>query len=635
MRHDLLSGRRLRFPLVVGDRESIPGAIARGVRQHVLVRTAPVLEAAGVGLRHLGLSQLATPEELERLAFVARCPANDLVRRGGVRLAERGDDRSYVAGFGRLVIPRAYLEFNRRRIGPNTLAGASYHRASWMNLLLPYCPESLERLVDHCDHCAAPLGWFHSHGIGHCDRCALEVGPSTEAPLSDALAQDYSLFASLSSPDARGVEEACARMPATLADVDPSSLIRLALLLGGLMQPTYVPTAARHAVTGLPAPTLAAVVTTGTAALRSWPDGFRIWVSRQAEELRGSPAALETLRARMKRLADRTQEAEDVVRTVTAAMPDLHRHAAHGFAIGRPYYLYKPVQKMLGLSSPNMDVLKKWPGINFLKLTTGGKEQGHFDVNQIDGLLPVFRDSVAWGACAEAFGLPHYAIEQLCAANLLEWENHPVLLATATTAKVRGVSLRRLSAELAGKAHRLNERDEVKPADLVSLASGSRRIGGRLKPWSSIINALRTGRIAFWMDGRTPTTTSIYIRAMDLAMFDAVIDLDGPAGFAIAATVSQRDAAEILNIAPKYMPKLSDDLGLPFARKGMMLVAARTAVVAAAARVAWNAEVALHEAVHHKSVETHLLARGINPLPSGWSRARLIAKGILPVIPTR
>ena len=629
-----LSGRRLRFPLEVGDGESIPGAIARGVRLHVLVRTAPVLAAAGVNIRHLGFSQIATPEELERLAFVARCPANALVERAGDRLIDRADEKSCDAQFGRLIIPRAYLEFNRRRIGPATLAAEAYHRASWMNLLLPYCPESLEALVDRCNHCDTPLGWFHSHGIGHCDRCTLEIGPSFEGALPEGLAEDYRLFALLSSPDARGVEEACASMPATLADVSPGSLVRLALLVGGLMQPTYVPTAARHAVTKLPAPTLAAVVATGTAELRSWPHGFRSWVAAQSRDLRDSPAALETLRARMKRLADRKLEAEDLVHTVTAAMPDLHRHAAHGFAVDRPYYLYKPVQRMLGLSSPKMNVLKKWPGINFLKLNTGAKEQGQFDVDQIDSLMPVFRDTVALSACAEALRLPHYAIEQLCATNVLEWENHSVLLATATTAKVRGVSLRRLLAELAAKARGVDDRHEKRPADLVTLASASRRIGGRFKPWASIIDALRMGHIEFWTDGRAPTTTSIYVRAIDLARFDVVVDANAPAGFAIAATVSQRDAAEILNIAPKYMPELSDHLGFPFLRKGLMLVAASTTVIAAAARVVWNAEIALHMCVHHRSVEDVLSTRGINAFPSGWPRERLILEGILPPAPT-
>ncbi|BCA58122.1 hypothetical protein HMP06_0891 [Sphingomonas sp. HMP6] len=629
-----MSGRRLRFPLEVGARESIPGVVARGVRQHVLVRTAPVLEAAGVDIRHLGLSQIATPEELERLAFVARCPANELVRRAGVRLVERGDEKSYDAAFGRLIIPRAYLEFNRRRIGPGTLAGEGYHRASWMNLLVPYCPESLERLVDRCDHCDTPLGWFHSHGIGYCDRCALQVGPSTEAPLPEPLADDYRLFASLSSPDTRGVEAACMLMPATLDDISPGSLVRLALLLGGLMQPTYVPTLSRHGVTRLPTPTLAAVVTTGTAALRSWPDGFRTWVTRQAEELSDSPADLETLRARMKRLADRNAEAEDVVRTVTDAMPDLHRHAAHGFAVNHPYYLYKPVQNMLGLSSPSMDVLKKWSGIIFRKLNTGRKEQGQFDVAQIDALVPVFRDSLRVGGCAESMALPHYAVEQLCAAGLLEWENHPVLLGTATTMKVRGVSLRRLAAELAGKARGVDDSTEAWPADLVSLASASRRIGGRLKPWASIIGALCAGSVPFWMDGRVPTTTSIQVRAKDLARFDAVVDADAPPGFAVAHAVSQRDAAEILNIAPKYMPELGLALDFPFLRKGQMLVAERAAVVAAVARVAWSAEIALHMGLHHRSVEDELSARGINALPSGWPRERLILEGILPHAPT-
>ena len=633
MRHELLSGRRLRFPVELSDRESIPGAVARGVRQHVLVRTAPVLEAAGVHLRHIGLSQIATPEELERLAFVARCPANDLIERAGERLVGRNYNKSSAARFGRLVIPRAYLEFNRRRIGPVTLESEPYHRASWMNLLLPYCPESLERLVDRCNHCEQPLGWFHSHGVEHCDGCGLLVDPCAEEFLPQHLGDEYRLFASLSSPDARAVEEACAQMPATLSALSPASLVRLVLLVGRLIHPDVGPTSARG-VTRLPAPALAMIVCSATALLRSWPNGFRSWVAAQLVSLSGSPSALEALRAKIKRLADGRREPEDLVRAVTTAMPDLHRHAAHAFASDRRYYLYIPVRRMLGLSADGMAALKKCFGIKFLKLNTGKKEQGQFDVEQIDGLVPVFRDSICTSACAEAFRLPHYAIEQLCAAGLIEWEDHPVLLATAPAPKVRGASVRRLTEELAEKAQDANSDTDRTPADCVTLAVASRRIGGRLKPWASIIDALRTGRIDFWMEGDKPTITSIYIRAGEMARFDAIVDEAAPVGLAASTVVSQRDAAEILNLAPKNMLALCDTLHLRFVRKGPALVAPLADVLATAAKFIWNVEIAWHLGAHHKRVDKILTARGIDPSSPGWPRQRLNSEGIISQAPT-
>ncbi len=373
---------------------------------------------------------------------------------------------------------------------------------------------------------------------------------------------------------------------------------------------------------------LAAVASSGTALLRSWPTGFRSWVADKLEDLRASPADLTALRSRLKRFADKATEPADLVDAVVSALPDLHRHAAHAFAIDRRYYLYKDVQRVLGLSSPAMDALKSWPGIEFLKLNEAGKEQGQFNVEQIDKLLPVFRESVFISGCASGFGLPIYAIEQLCAAEVLEWEDHAALLATTAAAKVRRESVGRLVEEISGKGRR----DEM-PRDCVSLAIATRRIGGRLKPWASIIDALRKGRLSFWMPEGKLFIPTLRVRAKDLTGFQAIVDAEAPDGMPVFTTVSQEDAAEILNLAPKRVTALSRQLAFPFERQGHGLAASRAAVLAAAAEIAFNAEVALHENVHHRQVDNIMVARSIAPLLSGWRRRDLVQDGIIPPPP--
>lgn len=126
-------GRRLRFPLVLHADESIPGAIARATREHVLGVTAPVLAAAGVQMRHAGYSQLASPEELARLAYVLRCPGDELTSRAGERLVgPKG--QSVDVRFRRLIFPHMHLELSRRRIAPASLEASGYHKLSWMNV---------------------------------------------------------------------------------------------------------------------------------------------------------------------------------------------------------------------------------------------------------------------------------------------------------------------------------------------------------------------------------------------------------------------------------------------------------------------------------------------------------------------
>lgn len=275
-----------------------------------------------------------------------------------------------------------------------------------------------------------------------------------------------------------------------------------------------------------------------------------------------------------------------------------------------------------------MKRLKSWTGLKFQRLNTAAKEQGQFDPEQIDALVPVFRDSEAMSACAWGLSLPLYAIGQLCAAGILAMEDHPALLLTQSNHKLRGASIRHLAAELRGQV-----RQDEMPQDCVSITIASRRIGGRLKPWASIVDALRNGGVPFWAKGKDAKIASFRIRPNDLARFQSVLDAEAPACLTIGATVSQSDAAEILNITPKYLPALAGDLGLEFERVGLGLYAPRHAVLTAAAAVAWNAEVAAYEGVDHRAVDGILAARGVSPLRTGWCRARLIKEGILPPLP--
>src|SRR3546814_9913891 len=77
---------------------------------------------------------------------------------------------------------------------------SEHHRAAWLLGLLPYCPLSLERLVDECPNCPGKkLGWRRSWGIANCERCGELVPPSSAAPLIPEHIENYRLFADLIS----------------------------------------------------------------------------------------------------------------------------------------------------------------------------------------------------------------------------------------------------------------------------------------------------------------------------------------------------------------------------------------------------------------------------------------------------
>lgn len=335
------------------------------------------------------------------------------------------------------------------------------------------------------------------------------------------------------------------------------------------------------------------------------------------------------LRSRLQRFVDRRQEPAELVAIVREALPDLMQHAAHSFRTGRRYYLYKDVTAILGLTSPTMKAFKAWPGLRFQRLNTAAKEQGQFDAEQIDDLVPVFRDSTFMTSCAWSYALPLYAIRQLCAAGILEWEDHPALLSTHPAPKVRGSSIRRLTGELLRKVRR-----DKMPDDCVSITIASRHVGGRLKPWASIVDALRGKRIPFWMPTDEPKISSCRVRPEDFRRFQAIVDAEVPAGLLHEATVSQSDAAEILNLAPKHLPALCEQLDIPYERVGLGNYAPRDAVLAAAEKLVFSAEIALHLNVDHRQVEKILALGGVAPLLSGWSRRDLSERGMIPKLPS-
>lgn len=622
--------RRLRFPISMHEDESIPGAIARGVREHVLVRTRPVLDAADVAVKRAGHTQLAEPAELERLAQVIRCSVSDLCAGAGRREIESNSSKAVHVRFGNNLVPMQYLDLDRRRVSPLSLRMRNYHRVNWLNLLLPYCPESLERLTSSCTSCEATLGWHYAKGIGICEYCECELQPSNEPALRDDLVDDYRLFACLSSANGCDVAKAITSMPEILQSTASNTLARLAIQVGGLVQDDPVVTASRTVVLDLPKPQLASIAAAGASFLRSWPHGFQTWVVERSEELSCDPEAPRLLRMRLQRLARRGSETDEMVGLVTGALPDLSMHAVHAFSSSRRYYLYKDVQKLLGLDAPQADALRERDDIKYRQITRASHRRGQFDADQIDELASPFRDAVPFNSCTGRFKIPLYAVEQCCRPGLLEREEHPAFLSIKSRTSVRPESLTALENALTSASS-----TEECPLDAVSLSVAAKRIGGRPKPWGSIVQALVNGNLEYWLNGEAATTRSVRIRASAITAFDAVIDDPADFGIETCAMISQADAAEILNIKSELLAGLSEQLEMPFSLQGRALVSPRSTVIRAAEALAWDTEISWHLGVRFHSVETILIDRQIVRTGTGWCRRTLIDEGILPELPVR
>lgn len=152
----------------------------------------------------------------------------------------------------------------------------------------------------------------------------------------------------------------------------------------------------------------------------------------------------------------------------------------------------------------------------------------------------------------------------------------------------------------------------------------SRRIGGRAKPWASIFSAVLSGETPLSLGGDAPTTMTFRVQPADLAAFDLIND------FAISPSISQADAAEMLNIKSVVLRYLAPALGLPFSLIGRMLAADRNTAEHIAAAVACDMEISWHLGIRFDKVKAALTACGIERRGTGWCRNALTTEGVLP-----
>jgi hypothetical protein len=628
----LLDLRRLRFDHEMRDDESIVGAVASATRAHVLGSTTVAFKEAGVGVICRGTVQMASHEDLTRLAYVIRCTPEAMIANAGVRVGSaKAQPNHQSVRFGDLDLPRSHLEMHVRRVSPASLTKADYHRLGWLNLLLPYCPESLEELVSTCSECRATLGWKGAWGLGVCEYCLTPLAPSARPNLPADLVESYRFFADLISPAASLRSEARGGLSERLAGERLATLHRLTLLIGGICRDAPIRTTSRFGVLRLPAADQASVVATGAGFLRDWPHGIRRWLEQRVEEIRDDRGRYEDLLGRLRRAVTPGDESGEQIALLNDALPDLTKHHTHRFSGTGRYYMRNDVTRLLALPTRKLRTFDVWKDLRARALPSKGQRLLQYDADQIDSLAPKFRGCMPLNGCSRFLGVPNYGIEQLCCLGLIELEDNPAVTATRNWVPVRRASLDALRLRL------LDARSTVRrPGGVLTLRRASRRLGGGPKPWGALFAALlhETEPLQFWLSGQDAGARSIMVRAEDLVRFQ-VVEFEKACfpTFPFDAGISQIDAGEMLNTIPCRVQPAAQALGLTFKPDGDASLANLESTLAIARALAFSGEVALHMRVPEKAVAALLRKLQIPSVALGWPRAVLIDHGILPSLP--
>lgn len=615
----------LRFPVTPLEDESLPGVVARATRENVLEATAIALERAGIALRQPGTVSLVPPEALESLATIIGCAPEELTNRANTYCTERW--RGGPLTFGGGVVLREDLNLKTRYIAPLTLERTSNHHRSWWLLgLLPYCPLSLERLVDRCPRCPGkPLGWRRSWGIAECEWCEHLVPPSEEPGLREELIPGYRMFAHLFSIVRADRERVHEQLPATVRNLKPDTLLNIILQLGATCLPKPI-LLKRSSAKALPAATLATIVANGVDLLRNWPASIQSWSRVEYDRVNHDYNAVSNLRHSLRRLGLKNSAGPEQMKFVRAGLPEMFVSFDRSFADPNKIVLGHEAARITGIKLEKIQALY---GAGLIKASFEHgtrRSRRQYDKAQILSLADAVRGSKAATFLTSQLGLPMYAIEQLCCLDIVQEERHA------------GLRFLRPELHLSSEsvAHLLKTLDEgsqssLPPEDAIVLALASRVFGGGQKPWGAIVSSILAGAVPYWLQDGPTYDRRILVRPCDLSAINPhTFDEGNWPTFEFSPHINQSDAEEILNIDTVQMGPLKTSGLLSFVRKRTSLRTDRLPVLLLAKEVVSAGELSVRTGLAIKTVLKVAKKAELPRTAFGWNRSVIDTAGLFP-----
>jgi hypothetical protein len=218
------------------------------------------------------------------------------------------------------------------------------------------------------------------------------------------------------------------------------------------------------------------------------------------------------------------------------------------------------VSNTLSVGTAPIVALRRQGAFRTIGLARGAVMVPVFDraeVLRVAGQIPTRRDL---DRANGLLGLPYYAVEQICALGHLPLLTHPFFTARYNEPQTTKAALDAL-------VDRLVANRKPRTADGRPIVEEMKVIGGRLKPWDAVIEAMLSGGLDYSLDdGAGAVFDRIRVRRIDLAPHIAMPITRAPATtplthridptFTILTTMTKGDAAEVLNLAVRQATSL-------------------------------------------------------------------------------
>jgi hypothetical protein len=454
----------------------------------------------------------------------------------------------------------------RRRISASTLRSQPFHRAVWTHRLLPYCPISLELLVDHCPRCGQRLDWYRAtppgepcwrspdiNAIFRCGdpKCGHDLRDTSSSFLDDRLVASYRGMAGLAAPGDQhgdGID-----LPPALHALPSGACFELGWSLARVFAGDG---ATRARSNTLDHDTILSTLHLAEQILSGWPDRFQHELQTSA---RNAPTEVAVQQVRRFRALTGAQARWlDVAEIIRQAYPALLKRDRESLRSLNPAVVTRTDASVIcGMTGATFARAATSRGLEALSSRGERRAFQDFDMATIGRLRDAKLASMPLDSVAEHLGISYHGVEQLAAVGLLRLEEHPALAAIYRHPRVVRSSVDSLVEQLIR-----GSRGEMS-GTCIPLRIAIKCLQGE-KPWASILRALLEGALPFALD---PNATRI---VRGIAVPENSVDLlrsfsfrraDHP-HFPFAKDMSRRDAEEALNLVPRTLEQaLKQELG--------------------------------------------------------------------------
>ena len=402
-----------------------------------------------------------------------------------------------------------------------------------------------------------------------------------------------------------------------LATLTPGAIFDLAWSLGRLLIPR--PVGKRLHDAALPVETKVMILETAAELIGAWPEALPARLhSAFARDPAEAHKALRSIRALAGKHARWPEQHDLLARTVPQllgrarkAVVSLHRQAVdRGEA-----------QRILGVTWKQVPRLVAAGAIDLVEGGRRDRLATTMDGTSLRRLRALKDDCIPMASAASRLGISFHGVEQLICIGLLKDHQEP---AVRIMFQRRQVSLQTFE-QLLANVERCAVADPGKAT--IPLRRAVSVIGGREKPWGSIVHAIVAGRLRAHMKPATTrvSNSSSLVHRLQVApdqlerLTSLTFDQNAHPGFVFANDVPWLDAQETLNLTARLiMASVAAELGdavLPSRRLD------RASVIRLAKERISPAEISMRFCGGSPRMPTPIRDNRIGRVgPSGWNR---------------